>query len=424
MTIPVIPTFTGDIPDRNAQDAATFTINSIDWLDYQVIQIPATNVSIEGINATALQVTADAATSAANANFKGRWIDLTGVLNIPASVERSDRIYQLLENLADVTLEDPLTSSKWLVISEHPKGNITVDGRFDFWFEAVSQTSSGFGSSTMWRNDQSVSTKTTTRETLVLGVDIPDVPTAKFFSRTDVSSGNTATSQVRMRQSIEDVRKLAGKKATLSLYARVDSVKNIAIELVQSFGAGGSTTITGIGSAKALVSTNFERIQFQVDIPSMAVKTIGADSSLQLFIWFDAGSSLDARTDSLGNQDGIFDIACVQLEEGSVATNFKEDCEQDALSRVNRHYWQGDNNADVQFLFSNSAEINMVSWDISFPTTMRVSPVITTVSATTFENCIFRSFNSNTHAFSLSVDTSGSGTYRAHSGVYSADARL
>ena len=35
--------FTGDVPDRNAQDGATFTINSIDWLDYQIIQIPETN---------------------------------------------------------------------------------------------------------------------------------------------------------------------------------------------------------------------------------------------------------------------------------------------------------------------------------------------------------------------------------------------
>jgi len=131
MAIPLIPIYGGDIPDRNAQDAATFTFNSITWLDYQVVQIPATNTSINGINVAAAQVAADeesAAISAAaadsSANFKGRWLDLTGPLNIPASVERKSRIYQLLENLADVTLEDPLTSSKWIVIDVAGAGNI------------------------------------------------------------------------------------------------------------------------------------------------------------------------------------------------------------------------------------------------------------------------------------------------------------
>jgi hypothetical protein len=124
MTIPTIPLYVGDIPDRNTQDAATFTLNAVTWLDYQLIQIPATNTSIGEINSTAIQVTADAdaaavsaVTAESSANFKGRWVDLTGALNIPASVERNSRVYQLLENLADVTLADPSTSSKWLIIS-------------------------------------------------------------------------------------------------------------------------------------------------------------------------------------------------------------------------------------------------------------------------------------------------------------------
>jgi hypothetical protein len=41
-------------------------------------------------------------------------------------------------------------------------------------------------------------------------------------------------------------------------------------------------------------------------------------------IWFDAGSDFNARTDSLGQQSGTFDIAQVQIEPGPVATPFEQ----------------------------------------------------------------------------------------------------
>ena len=47
------------------------------------------------------------------------------------------------------------------------------------------------------------------------------------------------------------------------------------------------------------------------------------DHLLQLIFWFDAGSSFNSRTNSLGQQSGTFDIAQVQLEQGSLATPFE-----------------------------------------------------------------------------------------------------
>lgn len=59
------------------------------------------------------------AAAAASANFKGNWSDLTGPLNIPASVAHSGGIWILLEDLPDVTTEEPSSSnSKWLSTSE------------------------------------------------------------------------------------------------------------------------------------------------------------------------------------------------------------------------------------------------------------------------------------------------------------------
>lgn len=53
----------------------------------------------------------------ASANFKGVWSDLTGALNIPATVYHEGITYQLLTNLADVTLSEPSGSnSDWVGI--------------------------------------------------------------------------------------------------------------------------------------------------------------------------------------------------------------------------------------------------------------------------------------------------------------------
>jgi hypothetical protein len=39
---------------------------------------------------------------------------------------------------------------------------------------------------------------------------------------------------------IEDVRTFAGQQVTISFWAKADATKNIAVELVQGFGSGGS----------------------------------------------------------------------------------------------------------------------------------------------------------------------------------------
>jgi hypothetical protein len=122
MTIPTIPLYTGIIPDRNLQLGTPFTINVIDWLNYQNIQIPATNVTINGFNLAVVSVNEDAeiasnaeSAAQASANFKGAWSGLVGALAIPAAVEHNGDDWQLLDDLADVTLSEPSSSnSDWL----------------------------------------------------------------------------------------------------------------------------------------------------------------------------------------------------------------------------------------------------------------------------------------------------------------------
>ncbi len=265
-----------------------------------------------------------------------------------------------------------------------------VDGRLDNWFEAFSQTSSGYGSSTMWRNENSGSTKTTTRETLVLGTDIPTVPSARFYSRTVVTSVAGAGNFVRKTQRIEDVRTYAGQSIVISLFGRADSSKNISVELVQNFGSGGSPSaeVTGIGAQKVLLSSSFSRKTALFDVPIIAGKTIGTDENdyLELVLWFDAGSSFDGRTDSLGQQSGTFDIACVQDDIGTEVKPYYEFDPKENLDRTNRNFErlasrQSSGTFSIGAGNNNTTSTGIVHFDYL---NKRAVPDITTSADTTF----------------------------------------
>jgi len=220
-------------------------------------------------------------------------------------------------------------------------GNSIIDGNFNIWWEGISQTSSGYGSDTMWRNEHSGSTKTHSRQSFVLGqTDVPGEPT--YFSRTVVSSSIGAANYVRKTQRMESVRKHAGKTVTISFYAKADAVKDIAIELVQNFGTGGtpSPQVTAIGVTKKTLSTTFEKYSLTVSIPSISGKSLGTndDDYLELVIWFDAGTSYDGRTGTLGQQSGTFDMSQVKLEDGTVATSFEYEDQSVLREHVNRYY--------------------------------------------------------------------------------------
>lgn len=204
--------------------------------------------------------------------------------------------------------------------------NYIINGNFDIWDYATSQTSAGYGSDNRWSNTNTGTTKTHSQITCT------DTERALFnanyFSRTIVSSVALSTNRCAKIQFVEDVTKLAGKTITLSFWAKADSNKNIAIEFYQFFGSGGSpSTAISISPQLVSLSSSWQKKTITVTIPSIVGKTLGTDgvntTRTDVWFWFDAGSSFDLRTNSLGQQSGTFDIAQVQLEEGNTATAFE-----------------------------------------------------------------------------------------------------
>lgn len=245
----------------------------------------------------------------------------------------------------DFDYEDELNSkAAKTYVDSKPSGfkNYIINGNFDVWQRGISQTSNGYGSDDRWSNENLGSTKT---HSLVACTDTERaLVNASKFSRTVVSSVAGSGNFVYKTQSIEDVTKLAGKTLTISFWAKADSTKNIALELQQSFGTGGSpsATVYGISSQLMSLTTIWQKKYITVTIPSIVGKTLGNDgvhtTATKLRFWFESGSDYNSRTASLGQQSGTFDIAQVQLEEGSVATPFENRPYGLELSLCQRYY--------------------------------------------------------------------------------------
>tara|TARA_R110000796_G_scaffold8291_3_gene27424 strand:+ start:1988 stop:2953 length:966 start_codon:yes stop_codon:yes gene_type:complete len=258
--------------------------------------------------------------------------------------------------------------------------NAIINGNFDIWQRALSQTATGYGSADRWFNIINGSTQVVSRQAFALGqTDVPNNP--KYYSRTVVTSVAGVSNYAIKIQKIEGVETFAGTTATLSFWAKADASKNIAVEFAQSFGTGGtnpapSANVLGIGVTTVALTTSWVKHTVSVAIPSISGKTLGTNGNdyFQLLLWMDAGSTHNARTNSLGQQSGTFEFSQVQIEAGSVATEFEPRSVGEELDLCERYYETGDGNFWI-YAASGSQPI----WNMQFTTTKRAVPTIVMV---------------------------------------------
>lgn len=256
--------------------------------------------------------------------------------------------------------------------------NYIINGNFDIWQRGTSQTTNtAYGSDDRWINSNTGATKTHTRQPFGIGETFPNGEMCpKFYSRTVVSSVAGAANNALKVQRIESVHTLAGKKATLTFYAKSDAPKNLAFEAAQVFGTGGSpsATVLAISSQKVSLTTVWQRFVITFDVPSIVGKTLGSDMNdyFSPQFWFDAGSDFNARTGSLGHQSGTFDIACVSLVEGDVDVKPIPRSYGEELALCQRYYESG--RAEISGFGTSGVSS---STTVLFAVTKRVTPTLT-----------------------------------------------
>lgn len=200
--------------------------------------------------------------------------------------------------------------------------NKIINGDFDIWQRGTELASGSGYLADQWLLSYDHNVASRYRQLFPLGqTDVPGNPTA--FHRVGATAVANANASTILLQRMEGVRTLSGKKATVTFYAKADKAKNISIELFQGFGTGGSPSpfVSGIGLQKFALTTSWQKFQKVVDVPTIAGKTLGTnnDDALALFIWLDAGSNFNARTDSIGQLTATVDIAHVSVVEGDAS---------------------------------------------------------------------------------------------------------
>ena len=221
--------------------------------------------------------------------------------------------------------------------------NLLINGNFDIWQRNTS-LSAGTGNrfcADRWGTYSIGTTLAPSQQAFTTGQTIvPNNP--EYFHRTVVSSVTGSGNYGNFAQPIENVATTSGKTLTLSFWAKANTLKNIAVEFVQNFGTGGSPSaqVTGIGVTTCILTSVWQEYTITTTLPSISGKTLGTnnDDYLAVTFWFDAGSTFNSRTNSLGQQSGTFDIAQVQLEIGSVATDFENRSFNEELDLCESYY--------------------------------------------------------------------------------------
>lgn len=188
-------------------------------------------------------------------------------------------------------------------------------------------------------------TTTYTPQTFTLGAAPVTGYEGINYARLVTASQTTTAVASELRQPIEDVRTLAGQTVTISFWAKAATgTPKIAVELEQTFGSGGSPSASvQTYAGQVTLSTSWARYSVTVNVPSISGKTLGTTpntSFTNLNLWVSAGSTYDLRTGTLGIQTNTFDIWGVQVERGSIATNFRRHAPslQGELAACQRYY--------------------------------------------------------------------------------------
>ena len=244
--------------------------------------------------------------------------------------------------------------------------NKIINSEFDIWQRGTTFSAGGY-TADRWllQVDGSSATRAVSQQALtpgsITGYESP------FFLRYNQSvAGSSATFNI-LDQRIEDVRTLAGQVVTVSFWAKADSSRTITSSIQQVFGTGGSSEVAGLASGNINITTSWTRYSYTGTLASISGKTVGTNSYAAFRINFPINATFTV------------DIWGVQVERGSIATEFEQRFIGTELQMCQRYYETGTfgNNVLTGSYVANvytGSTPGFATTHISFKVTKRITP--------------------------------------------------
>jgi hypothetical protein len=242
--------------------------------------------------------------------------------------------------------------------------NYIINGNFDIWQRGTSvtgQTSDQYLAD-RWKIIDSGATYSYQQGSFTAGqTGVPNNP--KYFANITVTG---ADDNLSIRQPIEGVNTLAGETITVSFYAKytTNAPTNFKTRIRQVFGSGGSTTVeTDLATGQTL-TTSWQKFTITATVPSISGKTIGSSDYLEMIpIW------------NPNNETYDFQIAQVQVEKGSVATDFEVRHIAEEQNLCDRYFQSYGGDSAYETIASGCAvTTTQYRGYIAYRTMMRVAP--------------------------------------------------
>lgn len=241
--------------------------------------------------------------------------------------------------------------------------NKLINGDFSIWQRGTSFTSAGANFSADRMIYTSGGSPSVTRSTFTPGTAPSTGYEGQYFAT--FTKGNTTGNDMFFTQRMEDVRAFAGQTVTLSYWAKASQAVTNEPLTRQYFGTSGSTDVYTAYTTHS-ITTSWARYSVTFVMPSVAGKTIGANSFSEMYFWRYTGTT--AIT---------VDIWGVQLETGSVATPFTPaggGFPGAELALCQRYYWRDTSfqcSGGVQSAFDNNMWFSLQNFN---PVPMRATP--------------------------------------------------
>jgi len=200
------------------------------------------------------------------------------------------------------------------------------------------------------------------RQTFTLGTAPVAGYESNYFARTTVTTKGSNT-RTGLAQRVESVRTFAGQTVTFSFYAKADTTRTGAIQVIQSFGSGGSANVTVVDSAISLTAS-WQRFTATISIPSITGKTIGAGEYLTFIVNHNSANGY------------YLDLWGAQAEAGSTASPFQTATGtiQGELAACQRYYYRQTGTNNTPFPFGMAASSVAFRLLFAYKQSMRIAP--------------------------------------------------